>query len=118
MRPYRTVMVMILASAIAGCGGSGETVAKNTLDAMKEMTAALENGNKDQVMAVAKKLQAAKQEFISTKASKAEAQRIKEKYQPLITEENKKMLAAGIQAVTSGRLRKEDLNELGAIMRE
>ena len=54
MRQYISAVMLLMACLVAGCGGNGEAVAKNTLDAMKEMTAALDSGNKDQVMGVAR----------------------------------------------------------------
>lgn len=45
MRQYISAVMLLMACLVAGCGGNGEAVAKNTLDAMKEMTAALDSGN-------------------------------------------------------------------------
>jgi hypothetical protein len=118
MRQYISAAMLFLACLVAGCGGNGEAVAKSTLDTMKEMTAALDSGNKDQVMAVAKKLQALVKEGKEMKVSKSENQRVTDKYKPLIMEETKKMTTAMMKAVTSGKLKQEDLKEISSIMKE
>jgi hypothetical protein len=118
MRQYISAVILLMACLVAGCGGNGEAVAKNTLDAMKEMTAALDSGNKDQVMAVARKLQALMKEGKEMKVSKSENQRVTEKYKPLIMEETKKMTAAMMKAVTSGKLKQEDLKEISVMMKQ
>jgi hypothetical protein len=118
MRQYISAVMLLMACLVAGCGGNGEAVAKNTLDAMKEMTAALDSGNKDQVMGVARKLQALMKEGKEMKVSKSENQRVTDKYKPLLMEETKKMTTAMMKAVGSGKLKQEDLKEISAIMKE
>lgn len=116
---YRVLVLIVLATCmtLSGCGKSADVLAQKTLDSMKEMTAALEGGNKDQVMAVAKKMQAIMAEAKTQKYSKTENDRINEKYKPLIMEETKKMTNAMMQAVRSGKLKQEDLKELSSLVK-
>lgn len=111
-------LVVLLAMFMAGCSGSSgaDKIVKETLDAMKELTDAFESGDKNRIMNVAKKLQALGKENKDLKLSEAENKRLMEKYKTQMEEQGKKMMASMMKAATSGKIKPEDMTEIGQMM--
>ncbi|MFT3880281.1 MAG: hypothetical protein QM703_11545 [Gemmatales bacterium] len=119
MYQYLKFAVLFLALLLAGCGGgNGEKLAKSSLDTMKELTDAFEKGDKNSIMAAAKKLQTILKEGKELKVSEGENKRINEKYQAQMQQQAQKMLAAMTKAVSSGKISQADMMEIGSIMQQ
>jgi len=119
MRHGFVVVLLALALFSTGCdGGHGESNVKNSLETMKELTAAFEQGDKERILTVAKKLQALIKERKEMKISESEQKLIQEKYESQGQEQVKKMMAAMLKAIQSGKLKEVDAQEIGTIIKQ
>jgi hypothetical protein len=117
MRRCVPFVMAFLTLSLAGCGGnSSEKLAQNTLAGMQEITAALEKGDKNAVLAAAKKMQALTQQAKDLKLSDEETKRVTEKYKTQFEEQSKKLMQAMMKASTEGKLKPEDMQEISSAM--
>lgn len=102
---------------LAGCSKSNaDAVAQKSVDTLKELTRAVEKGDKAEMKAVAQKLQNIIKEGNEIKVTKNEKDRMTEKYKPLIEAESKKMMAAMIKSMSEGKITAVDMQEIAKMM--
>jgi len=107
----------LLSLVLVGCGSSAtETAMKKTIAVMNEMCDGIEAGNKEQVTAAIKKMEALSKEVKDLKVSKDEEKRLTEKMKPELEAVQNRMKASMQKAMASGKLKPEDLMEIGKSM--
>lgn len=111
------VALALLSISFVGCGSSSaETAMKKTIAIMNEMCDGIEAGNKEQITAAVKKMEALSKEVKELKVSKDEEKRLTEKMKPELEAVQKRMQAAMQKGMASGKLKPEDMMEIGKSM--
>jgi hypothetical protein len=109
--------LVVFSLAIVGCGGSSaEAAMKKTIAIMNEMCDGIEAGDKDKITGAVKKLEAVAKESKDLKVSKDEENRLREKMKSELETVQKRMQGAMQKAMASGKLKPEDMMELGKAM--
>jgi hypothetical protein len=102
---------------LSGCSGnSPEATMKKSIAIMNEMCDGIEAGSKDKITAAIKKIEALAKETKDQKPSKEEEKRLTEKMKPELEAVQKRMQESMQKAIASGKLKAEDMMEIGKSM--
>ena len=118
MRTSLKFAVLVFFSlALIGCSGNPhEATMKKSIAIMNEMCDGIEAGSKDKITAAIKKMEALGKEAKDLKPSKDEEKRLAEKMKPEIEAVQKRMQESMQKAIASGKLKAEDMMEIGKSM--
>lgn len=116
VRQLSWLLVIGCLSFLAGCGKSNDSIAEEMLGHMNDLSSALEAGDKNKLKSVISKMGEMANKYKDKKDSKAENDRMQEKYKDKFAAAAKRMQEAMAKAVSSGKFTPQDLMEMQTSM--
>jgi hypothetical protein len=115
-RVLSITLVGLLSLSFTGCGDSGEKIIQDMIAAMNETSDAIESGDMAKVRTSLAKLKETSKKAKEKKVSKSEDKRLEEKYKSQMEAAMTKMTGSIGKGLASGKLKPEDMKEIGESM--
>ena len=109
LRLLSLLVLSLCALSLSGCGAGNDDIAKSLLKAINDFADAAESGDKDKIQAAMGKFTEMVKEHKDKKVSASEKKRMDEQYKPQFEAAGKRLQAALMKAMTSGKLTQQDM---------